>query len=330
MFLNTPSLYLFMLLPIALLLLVVAEIRRGRARRRLGEARLLRGLSNQGGVIRRAWKITLWLTALGLLLVALARPVWGVIVEFEEIEGSAIMLVMDVSESMNATDIAPSRLERARLTASDVIAAMGGQNEIGLVLFAGTAFVRFPLTSDAATAQLFLDTVDTDAITYQGTALERALDTALAALPDSDEGGQVIVLLTDGEAHEGDPLAAAARAAERGVVIHVIGYGSAVGAPIPVEPGSDELRTDDSGDLILTRLDEATLQAVADATGGLYQQADNRDTATANLLAALADAETFALENEAQTRNIEWFWLFALFAVVALSIEMMIPETRGR
>lgn len=330
MFLNNALLILLGLVPLALLLLIAAEIDRWRIRRLLGESRLLRGLTNQGGIVRRIWKIILWLTALALALLALARPVWGVVVEVEQLQGISIMLVMDVSRSMNAEDIAPNRLERARLAASDVIAQLGGQNEIGLVLFAGTAFVRFPLTSDAQTAQLFLDGVDTNAISLQGTALEQAVDTALDALPEDAEGGQVILMLTDGENHSGNPLAAAERARERGVVIHIIGYGSEVGAPIPESPGSSAVRTDEAGNPILTRLDEPILAALAEATDGLYRRADNLDTATQTILAALRDAETVALESETRTRPIEWFWLFALLAVVALSVEMLIPETRGK
>jgi Ca-activated chloride channel family protein len=256
--------------------------------------------------------------------------VWGVIVEFEELEGISVMLVMDVSQSMTAEDIAPSRLERARLTASDIIHEIGGDNEVGLVLFAGSAFVRFPLTSDVGTAQLFLADVDTNAISYQGTALELAIDTALDALPDSNQGGQVIVLLTDGENQDGEPLAAVERATARNVVIHVIGYGSEVGAPIPEMVGSSNVRLDATGNPILTRLDETMLRGIAESSNGLYQRADNLDAATTTLLAALRDAETYVLQNETKTRNIEWFWLFALFGAVALAIEMLIPETRGR
>jgi Ca-activated chloride channel family protein len=330
MFLNENLLILLLLIPLALVLLIAAEIERGRARRLLGELPLLRGLTNQSGIIRRVWKVILWVTALGFGLVALARPVWGVVVEVEQLQGISILLVIDVSQSMNAEDIAPSRIERARLAASDIVSAMGGENQIGLVLFAGTAFVRFPLTTDVETARLFLDAVDTDAISYQGTALEQAVDTALSALPDAAEGGQVIVLLTDGENHSGDPLAAADRARERGVVIHVIGYGSDAGAPIPLSPGSAELRTDASGEPVLTRLDEPILRQIAEATGGVYQRADSLDVAVQTLLAALRDAETFALASETRARPVEWFWLFALFAVIALSVEILIPETRGK
>jgi Ca-activated chloride channel family protein len=172
-------LVLLWLLPVALLALVFAERRRVARLSRIGDLPIIVPLAKTIGAAGRFWRLTLWLFTLTVLVLALARPQWGEEVEVVNLTGVSVMVVMDISQSMNAEDITPSRLERARLAVDDLLVAIGGENEIGLTLFAGTAFVRLPLTRDVNTARVFLEGVNTNVISLQGTAIADALRLAV-------------------------------------------------------------------------------------------------------------------------------------------------------
>ena len=210
--------------------------------------------------------------ALALLAVALARPQWGVRQTEIGQEGVQVVAVLDVSASMLARDVRPDRLTRAKLELFDLMDRLDG-DEVAVVLFSGAAFVQLPLTSDYETARRFLDSASPRSISAQGTVVGRAIRTALGAFDLDREGSKVMVLMTDGEDSENEALAAAREAANAGVMIVTVGFGSALGEPVPdVSPSGEFLgyKTDGAGNRVLSRLDEGTLRAVADATGGQY------------------------------------------------------------
>jgi Ca-activated chloride channel homolog len=261
-------------------------------------------------------------------VIALARPVWGVDLNIIETQGVSVMIVLDVSNSMNAQDLVPSRLERARLVIRDLFDGLAG-NEIGLILFAGTAFIQFPLTTDTISAQSFLSAVSTDAITLQGTAIEDSLRLAMNTFSAQSPAAQVIVLMTDGEGTEGDALAAADDATEREIVIHSIGFGDPQGAPIPILDEQGQIagyKSDPDGNVVLSRLDEELLQAIAERTGGLYQRAGAGEAAA--IVQAISAAQAGTLDTRTEERGVERFGIFVALAVLALSLEMLLPETR--
>ncbi|MEZ4560128.1 MAG: VWA domain-containing protein [Caldilineaceae bacterium] len=220
--------YLYALLivvPAMGLLILWAQQRRRRAMQRLGNPvlvkRLAAGVNWQG----RYWKNLLWLISLALLLFALARPQWGEQVQEIERQGVQIMVALDVSQSMLAQDVKPSRLERAKLEISDLMSRLGG-DEIGLVLFSGASFIQFPLTSDYNTARTFLDGARPGVISKPGTNIADAVRTAMSGFDDNSTSQRIIVLITDGEAHEAGTVNAVRQAAEEGVVFYTIGFGS--------------------------------------------------------------------------------------------------------
>jgi Ca-activated chloride channel family protein len=274
----------------------------------------------------------LWLAAIFMLMIALARPVWGVNMDIIEVQGVSVVVVMDVSNSMAAQDMLPSRLERAKLAAHELFEQLNG-NEMGLVLFAGTAFAYFPLTTDALSASTFLDGVSIHSISQQGTVLESAINEALDMFGPESPAARIIVLMTDGESHEGDIERALNRASEMNVTIYPIGYGSAEGAPVPVVNEQGETityRADSGSELILSRLDETTLQLIADRTGGIYQPASATGAEITNVGHIIQQSETGVLDTRAATRGVERFEIFTLLAVLILTLEIVLPKRQRR
>lgn len=300
------------------------------ALRRLGDPALIRALAPAVSPQRRLWKSGLWLLAAAALIIALARPVWGVDLDVIETQGISIMIALDVSNSMNAQDLVPSRLERARLVIRDLFDGLAG-NEIGLILFAGTAFVQFPLTTDTNSAGSFLNAVSTESISLQGTAIEDALRLAMNTFSAQSPAAKVIILMTDGEGTEGDALTAAAAAAEQGIIIHAVGFGDPAGSAIPILDAQGQIagyKTDTAGSVVLSRLDEELLAQIVERTGGLYQRAGAGEAAAiVNAInGSLEQADV--LQTRTEERGVERFGIFVALALLALSLEMLLPETR--
>jgi Ca-activated chloride channel family protein len=258
--------------------------------------------------------------------------VWGVAEEIVEAQGIALIVVLDTSTSMDAQDVLPSRLERAKRAAQELFQGAEG-NQLGLVLFAGSAFVQVPLTTDASAALTFLEAASTQSISRQGTALADALALAIETFDERIVSNGIVVVLSDGENHQGDPVAMAEIAAEAGLTIHAIGYGNPDdGEPIPIiSPEgtfTGEYKTNASDNLVLSRLDEATLQQVAEVTGGTYQRASDSGIEVVNLLNIIRDLEGDLLERRLETRQIERFEIFVGLALLALTVNLALGYTR--
>lgn len=287
---------------------------------RIGDPALIERLSasvNRGARLRRA---VLWFVGAGLVIAALARPQWGSDVEVVEHRGVQVMVALDISRSMLAQDVKPSRLDRAKLEISDLMSRLTG-DEIGIVLFSGASFIQFPITFDYATARTYLSHAHPDAITRQGTVIAEAIETAMTGFSDQRTGQKVIVVMTDGENHEGDPVEEARRAASEGAVVYTIGFGSVQGEPLPEYDESGALagfREDAQGDVVISRLDEDTLVRVAQAGGGRYFRAADPD-AISDLASEIQSFEDETLESEFSRTKIERFQIFLLAGVLALA-----------
>lgn len=295
---------------------------------RLGSPQLIARLSASVNQRGRRWKMVLWFAAVSLLIVSLARPRWGSQVEYVERRGVEIMVALDVSESMLAEDLKPNRLARAKLETTELMDRLEG-NEMGLVLFSGAAFVQFPLTSDFATARTFLDAAYPGIISRPGTAIAEAVEIAITGFNEEQATQKVIILLTDGENHEGDILASAESAAEKGIIIYTIGFGSPGGEPIPQYDAQGELidyKRDQSGELVMSRLDETSLQQIALISGGRYFRAVPDGREIGFLADAIGELQTSELESRFETRRVERFQWFLGLAVLALVIIELIPE----
>ncbi|MEW5957742.1 MAG: VWA domain-containing protein [Chloroflexota bacterium] len=323
--------FLACFIPLVLVgLLIYGLVRRtDRALARLGSPPLIARLSASVNRRGRRWQLALWFAALSLLIMALARPRWGSQVEFVERRGVEIMVALDVSESMLAEDFKPNRLARAKLEITELMDILGG-NELGLVLFSGAAFVQFPLTSDFATARTFLDAAQPGIISRPGTAIAEAIEIALTGFNEERATQKVIILLTDGENHEGDILKAAENAADKGIIIYTIGFGSPGGEPIPqYDPQGNLLdykRDRQTGEVVLTRLDETTLQQIALITNGRYFRAVPDGREIGFLAAAIGELQTSELESRFETRRVERFQWFLGLAILALLVIEVIPD----
>ncbi len=329
-FLNPTVLLLFLLLPPLLALLVWRERARRKKTRRLAEPVLLNQLLPPDHARRRVWELILWPLVAASLILALARPAWGEEPSISVSQGVSLMVVLDVSSSMNAADMRPSRLERAKLDIRGLLSQLEGY-EVGLVLFAGSAFVQFPLTTDLLSAETFLNRASSAAVSRQGTAIEDALRLAIEAF-GSRSRTRVILLATDGENHVGDPLAAADEARAEDIAVNVLGYGETRGEPVPVLDAAGNVtgyKADTSGDVILSALDEGILQAIADRTGGIYRRVSAGDGVIAPLLRRLRAAEGGSQENAVRTQNVERFGIFAALALLALSAELLVAAAQG-
>ena len=321
-------LYGLILLPIMILLLSLAAFQRRRAMAQLGDPTLLARLSANVNWEGRRWRVVLWFVALLFIIIALARPQWGSEIDVVEQQGIEIMLALDISQSMLVEDIKPNRLSRAKLEIVDLMSRLEG-NEIGLVLFSGDSFIQFPLTFDFGTARSFLENAQPGMISRPGTAIGDAIDTAVRGFNEQRASQRVIIIMTDGENHEPGTLEAAQRAAEEGIIIYTIGFGSVNGEPVPRFNDQGILigfKKDANGQTIFSKLDEATLQQVSLATNGRYY----RSTAGGREIDALVDElqqlEKTQLESRFETRRVERYQGFLAVALIALVLAEMIPD----
>lgn len=269
------------------------------------------------------------LTILGIffMVMALAQPQWGF--EWEDLkqEGVDIIIAVDVSNSMLAADIKPNRLERAKRKISDLIKMLDG-DRIGLVAFAGVSFLQCPLTLDYSAAEIFLDSIDTELIPVPGTAIGQAIRTAAKAFSQTEQKSKALILLTDGEDHEGKALQAAREAKEQGIVIFTIGIGQEMGAPMPsLKPGKG-FKKDKSGEVIISRLNETILQKIALETGGSYVRSVTGDM-DLNKIYRTDIKEKIEKKELKTTRRKLWqdrFQWFIFLALVCLFLERGIRE----
>jgi len=270
-------LYLLFLLPLLLAFFWLMLRMRRNALERFVLPAMFPRLAASASNAKVLLKFSLVLVAVACLVVALANPQIGTRLEEVKQEGVDLFIALDVSTSMKAEDIKPNRLEKARLEIRNLINRLRG-DRIGLVVFAGEAFTQFPLTTDYGAAYLFVDVVDSDVVPVPGTSIGSAIRRSLASFDFKEPTSKVIVIITDGENTEGDAFEAAREAAEKGVRIYAIGMGSPAGSPIPVYNASGrqvDFKRDRSGSVVVTKLDEVSLQKITDVAGGQYYRASN-------------------------------------------------------
>jgi Ca-activated chloride channel homolog len=266
------ALLLLLLVPLLGVLLALVRMRRSRLLRRLGQEELVSRLLETPGAGRWAIRVALILLAGTFLALALARPQWGEKIEEVHRQGVDVIIAMDVSASMLAEDVKPSRLVRAREEVATLIDSLEG-DRVGLVAFAGEAAVACPLTLDYSAAKVFLDVLDPALLPVPGTALASAIRKSTEAFGSKEKRYKVLVLITDGEDHEKDAVAAAREAAATGVVLYTLGVGSGSGSPIPLRQADGSVsgyKKDREGKIVTSRLNPVKLAEIAEAAGGRY------------------------------------------------------------
>jgi Ca-activated chloride channel family protein len=323
-------LWLLLLLPPLALLFQAGFRRRRAALERFAEARLLHAVAPDRDERRQRWRAVILLAAFVLIALALARPKWGF--QWEEIhrEGIDILIALDTSRSMLTQDVKPNRLDRAKLAILDLIKQLQG-DRVGLIAFAGTAFVQCPLTLDYAAFSESLRAVHVGIIPKGGTALANAVVAGVEAFQGRQGKHTALVLMTDGEDHEGGLDEAMRRAGEAGIRVYTVGIGTAGGELIAIEEnGKTTYLKDRHGQVVKSRLDEETLRKVATETGGAYLYAKGPDLGLDELYVDyIGKMEKRDLKTAMQRRYEERYqWPLAL-ALVLLALEPLVGEKRG-
>jgi Ca-activated chloride channel family protein len=309
---------------------VVVLRRRAGARRAFAEPHLMESIAPGASHERQRLKAVLVVLAVAVLGIAAGRPQVGTKLGIVKREGVDVMVAIDVSESMRARDRKPDRLETARREALSLLDLLDG-DRFGVITFAGEAFVQCPLTLDYGAASMLLSAIEPGAIPTPGTALGEAIRAALRAMATQPDRAKVLVIMTDGEDHGSDPLAAARDAADAGITIYTVGLGSTGGEPIPLsqEEGGGYKR-DRSGQIVMTRLDEATLMDVAAAAGGRYFRATDTERELAVIEEDIGRMEQGELESRMYAYYEERFQFPLAFALAVIALESFLPDRVAR
>ena len=323
-------LWLLLGLPVLAGLFVLSFRRRRRALEALGDLRLLRRLSTSASRERRVIKAVLVGGAAFFLVLALARPQWGAKLESVTRRGVDVIVAVDTSTSMLAEDVKPSRMAQARAAVASFVGRLRG-DRIGLVAFAGTAYVACPLTLDYAAAGMFVEVLDTDLLPVQGTAIARAIEAATPAFRPGERRHKVLLLLTDGEDHEGDVMGAARAAAAEGIVIFTLGVGSPSGEPIPLRNARGDIigyKEDKDRRKVTSRLGESDLEAVALLTGGRYFRSTPDGIELQRVYEEISRMDQRTLSGRMLSVHEERYQIPLLAALLLLGLDSALPDRR--
>lgn len=298
--------------------------------KQFGRLEMLRKMMPGFQKSRVIWKSVLFILGYIFLILAMADPQIGTRLEEVKRKGVDIMIALDVSLSMHAEDVAPNRLEKAKHEVSGLIDILQG-DRVGLIAFAGMAHVQCPLTLDYAAAKIFLRDMDTDLIPQPGTALDDAIAKAIRSFDTKDRKHKVLILITDGEGHEGKPLERAKEAAKEGIVIYTIGIGSPEGVPIPVYDRNGRpagYKKDREGNVVTTKLDVETLQKIAFETNGKYYISSGGESELKKIYAEINKMDKKELKAKRFTQYEDRYQYFVLLALLFFLWETVLPERK--
>lgn len=320
-------LYLLLILPLLVVFYLYSNYRRRKAIRVFGDPELMMQLMPDVSKYRPDVKFWLLAAAIGLFALLLARPQFGSKLETVKRQGVEVMIALDISNSMLAQDVQPSRLEKAKRLVAQLVDKM--QNDkVGMIVFAGDAFTQLPITSDYISAKMFLESIDPSLISKQGTAIAAAINLATKSFTPQEGVGRAVIVITDGENHEGGVEEAAKAAVEKGIQVNVLGVGMPDGAPIPV-PGTNDYRRDREGNVIVTRLNEAMCQEIAKVGNGIYVRVDNTNNAQKAINQEINKMSKAEVETQVYTEFNEQFQAVAWIVLLLLLSEMLILERKN-
>lgn len=324
-FANPELLYLLAAVPAAVAIYVFAMFRRRRRLARFGNIETLRQLMPDVSVARNNFKFILFLTALTFAVLAAARPQFGSKLREEKSKGVEMMIAVDVSNSMLAEDFEPSRLERTKYAIDKLFDGLH-QERVGVVVFAGEAKVQLPVTSDYRMAKAFAKRISPSLVSEQGTAIGKALSTAMLSFAGDSERSRAIILITDGETHDADALEAARRAAEEGIKIFTIGIGTPEGAPIRID--GDFIR-DEKGEMVVSKLNEQMLEQIAATTDAAYVRASKQSIGLGEIVDKINEMEQAELSTLRFEEFNEQFPYLLWIALALLVLEMFILDRKN-
>lgn len=323
---DTIYLWLLLLLPLLLIVRWAVSRRQYRRLKRFGDKELVRQLSPDVSRWRSRVKFILLLSAIAVVILMLARPQMGTRISHEKRNGIEAIICMDISNSMLAEDVAPSRLDKSKMLVENLTDHFVN-DKIGLVVFAGDAFVQLPITSDFVSARMFLQNIDPSLIATQGTDIAKAINIAMHSFTKQENVGRAVIVITDGEDHEGGAMEAAAAARKQGVNVFILGVGDTKGAPIPL--GNGDYLKDNTGQTVMTALNEQMCREVAKAGSGTYIHVDNTADAQEQLNDELTKLQKGETTSVIYSEYDEQFQAFGLLAIALLIAEVVVLGARN-
>lgn len=320
-------LYLLLLLPLSILFYLFSNYIRKNRIKKIGDPELIGLLMPDVSNYRPEIKSGLILICISLFSFLLARPQFGSKLENIKRKGVEIMIAVDISNSMLATDLQPSRIEKAKRLVARLVDKLEN-DKVGMIVFAGDAFTQLPITSDYISAKMFLESINPSLINKQGTAIGAAINLASRSFTPQEGVGKAIIIITDGENHEGGVTNAVKEAVDKGIQVHVLGVGSANGAPIPLD-GTNDFRRDSEGNVIVTRLNEEMCKEIAKAGNGVYVRVDNTNSAEKTINDEIAKMAKIDINSKIYTEFDEQFQAIAWIILFLLFTEMMILDKKN-
>jgi len=322
--------YFLLVIPVFMVFFLISRINRRRSLRQFGDHALIEQLMPSVSTARPIIKFILWMLALGFIIISLAQPQFGSKLVTSKRKGVELIIALDVSNSMMAEDIKPNRLERAKRAIAKLTERLR-DDKLGLIVFAGQAYVQLPITTDYVSAKLFLDAINTSIVPEQGTAIGAAINLATKSFSPNFVGSKAVIVITDGENHEDDAVGAAKDALEKKIVIHTIGMGLPQGAPIPMGPGgSSDFLKDRSGNVVVTKLDESMLTQIATAGGGTYIRANNAEVGLNNLFNEIEKMQKTEMDSRQYSEYNDQFPLFLSLALAMILIDFMVLDRKNK
>lgn len=328
---NIEFLYLLLSIPLLVIAYIIFRNIRLKSLSKFGDISLINVLYHDTSEIKPTVKFVLLISSFGLIILGVANLQVGTKIEKATRAGVEVMIAIDVSRSMDADDIKPSRLQRAKQAVSKLIDNL--QNDkIGLIVFAGDAYLQLPLTTDFSAAKLFLSAVSTSMVPRQGTAIGSAIELSVKSLMKDDKLKKAIIIITDGENHEDDAIGAASMAASNNIVVHTIGMGTIQGGPIPVYRNGQrvDFARDAEGSVIFTKLDPNMLEQIAVAGGGKFILAAGVDPDLSSLLNKISGMEKKEFTSRLFTDYESRFQYFFGLAFILLLVELFLSERKNK
>lgn len=329
-FANPEYLNALYLVPVLVLIFWFLLKRRKKAMENFADKSLHDKIIPSNSNFKKVTKFVIFILAVVMLIFAAANPQVGTKMQEVKQSGIDVFILLDVSLSMQAEDIKPSRLEKAKYQISNLIQKLGG-DRIGLIIFSGQAYIQFPLTTDYSAANLFLSAVDVNSVPQPGTAIASALDLAVQSF-DTSATEKVIVVITDGEDHEGDITQSVENAVDTGIKIYTIGLGSPGGVPIPIYDRDNRrigFKEDNQGNTVLTKLDETTLRSIASEGDGKYFRGNNYEDHLDKIYEDLSELEESEFGVKKVTDYEERFYYLLIPAILLLLIEIFISDKKS-
>ena len=328
---NSEFLYGLIIIPVLIVIFLIVMYWRKRALRKFGDTGLISHLMPYVSSFRPVLKFILLILALTSVVFALADPQFGSKLEKVKREGVEIIIALDVSNSMLAEDIEPDRLERAKRAISKMVDQLNN-DKIGLIVFAGDAYVQVPLTTDYSAVKMYLTSINTEIVPRQGTAIGSAIDLAIGSFDEQSELDKALVIITDGENHQGDAVEAAEKANEKGITIHTIGMGNPSGSPIPLreENGTTVYQKDREGNVVVSKLNEETLKRISAEGNGTYIHASNARTGLNALFEEISKMNQKEIESKVYTDYQHRFQYLIGLALLFLFTDIMVLERKNR